>query len=299
MEFFRNIKNSVWGPKFYQELLQKPASYSFRYYFIFALLAAVLVTIILSFSVLPEIKSVIEEFTVKALQNYPENLVIKIENGKASTNTQAPFYLKLSDDIKLNGDDITGQGDIKNLLAIDTKTPFDVNKFAEYKSYCVLSETSLACRDNGAIKTNSLEKAPNITINKEKVSGWLKEISTPLKLVYPLYFVIMITVLFLAIAFRLAYLLFFALLVWLIASLKKMNIGYSKSYQLGLHLMTPAFIITYLVSLLAPKANIPCFFTVIALIFAIINLKKSQELAVRPDQSIQPAPNNPVDTLTN
>jgi hypothetical protein len=286
MEFFKNIKNSVYGPDFYSGLISKPFSYSLKYYLLFALFAAAIATVILSFSVLPQIKSALNDLNVKIFQNYPAELVVKIENGKASTNAKDPFFVKYPGN----------SNELENLLTIDTKNQFDLDKFNSYKSQCLLTETEVICRDDGQIKIQSLAKIPNITIDKDKVAVWSKRAMTFLNLIYPLFFIIVIVGFYLAITFRLAYLILFALLVWLVAKLKKVNIGYQKSYQLGLHLMTPALIITYLVALFAHNLKIPCFFTIIALVFAIINLKtpiKTENLG-----AVQNVPTDSVDGLS-
>lgn len=263
MEFFKNIKTSVYGPGFYQGLIQKPISFSFKYYFLFALLGAFIATIIFSFSMMPQIKTAFDDLKNEVIKNYPQNLVVKIENGKVSTNAQEPFYLEYSGK----------SADIKNLLAIDTKTAFDVDQFYAYQSYCLLTETSLVCRDNDGLKVQSLAAVPNTTIDKNLIDSWVQKASVFFKLIYPLFFIMMLFGFYFAITTRLVYLFFLALLIWAVAKLKKIKIGYWKSYQFGLHLMTPAFIITYLVSILTPNTNIPWFFTIIALLAAIVNLK--------------------------
>ncbi len=268
MEFFKNIKNSIYGPNFYSEAISKPFSFSLKYYLLFALISAIFATIVLSFSVLPEMKSTLGELSTKVLQNYPTDLVVKIQNGKASTNAKEPFFVKIPGG---------AEAGVENLLAIDTKTPFDLNKFQDYKSQCLLTENSLICYDKnkGEIKIQSLEKFHNITINKALVSSWVKKASVFLNLLYPFFFIGGIIIFFMAITARLFYLLFFALLVWLVARLKKISIGYKKSYQLGMHLMTPAFIVTYFTFLFFPHLHVPYYFTAIAFITAIVNLQNA------------------------
>jgi hypothetical protein len=199
------------------------------------------------------------------MQNYPEELVVKIENGKISTNVQEPFYIKFSQGYEYKN--------VDNFLAIDTKNPVNIDKFDEYKSYCLLTRESLICYDNDAIRVSSLEEVPDIIIDKNKISFWIGKIKPFFNLIYPLFFIMAIAMFFMIISFRLIYLLFFAILVWVVAKIKKINMGYWKSYQTGMHLMTPAFIVLYLLSFIAPDAGIPFFFTIIALLAAIINLK--------------------------
>ena len=75
-------------------------------------------------------------------------------------------------------------------------------------------------------------------------------------------------------ALNLVYLFIFALLVWALVRMRDADIGYKKSYQLGIHLMTLPLIITTLLWLFIPIMDVSYLFTVIAIVVAAANLKK-------------------------
>jgi hypothetical protein len=286
MEFFKNIGNSIYGKKYYSDLISKPFSYSLKYYLLFALLVALIGTIVFSFTGTAKIKSFLDLATEKALQGYPEGLVITIKDGKASTNTQEPYFIKIPDNWKNLPQN---QADLdqtpENALVIDTKSSFSVEAFNSYKTLCLLSEKSLACLDNNqSVKINSLSNVPDMAINKNLISSAVNKIAPFFKLIYPIVGIFAALGIFLGLLINLIYLLVAALLIWIIAKIKKVQIGYGKSYQMGLHLMTAPIIIAYLVkyaSSVGLNLDIPYLFSIILVIVALINLRAETTLLVQ------------------
>jgi hypothetical protein len=121
---------------------------------------------------------------------------------------------------------------------------------------------------------------PDTVINKTTVTQFSNKYSPYLKLLIPIMVGIVIIYSFFVVIFRSIYLLIAALLIWLIASVKKADIGYGKSYQLGMHLMTLPLLLVSLTSL-----NFPLSFTTLLLVLAAINIQKSEPVPaiVQPD----------------
>lgn len=269
MELFKKIKNSIYNPNYYSELIEKPFSYSLKYYLVFTLLIAFLGMIILSFTAVPSIKSFLDTVGSDILNQYPNELEIVIKNGKASTNVSEPYFVAASEEWK---------GGEKNIFVIDTKNPFSIEGFKNYQTECLLTQDSLACYDeNGTIKITSLAQIPNFTLNKDTVSSFFNKITPFFKLTYPIFIIGAWLGIFTGYTFRFVYLLFAAILVWIIAKIKKVKIGYGKSYQLSMHLLTLPIIITflfnYIIKHFVTGFSIPYFFIVLFLIMAVINLK--------------------------
>lgn len=276
MEFFNNVKKSIYSPDYYQEVLARPFSYSLRYFFLLVTVVALLATIVISFSVLPKITSFLNMVDEKVLQYYPDELEIVIEKGKASTNVQEPYFIKVPADWEQ--DDKVKPAGMENILVIDTKAPFSLENFKNYKTACLLTEDSLACYDdNQAVKITPLTQMPNFKINEAVVSSFLNKVQPFLKLAYPIFILVFFLVFFVSSAARLIYLLIGALLIWLVAKIKKVGIGYKKSYQIGLHLMTlpliAGFLINHLLTLFGIRIDPPYLFTIILVLAAFVNLK--------------------------
>src|SRR4030042_4087478 len=163
MEFFKNIKASIYNPDYYRSVINKPFSYSLKYFFLFVLIVALVSMLLLSFTVVPKIKFLVNLFSEKILQYYPDELEITIKGGKASTNVKEPYFIKAPAEWSA----VSGKKDpnVENILAIDTKNPFSVERFEDYKAYCYLAKESLACYDeHKQIKITLLSDFPEGTI---------------------------------------------------------------------------------------------------------------------------------------
>ena len=84
MELFNNIKNSIYSPKFYQDLLAKPFSFSVRYFVLLALIVSLIGTINFSFTVFPAIKLFVDDLGPKIINYYPNDLQLTINKGQVS-----------------------------------------------------------------------------------------------------------------------------------------------------------------------------------------------------------------------
>jgi hypothetical protein len=73
--------------------------------------------------------------------------------------------------------------------------------------------------------------------------------------------------------FKMVYLFFGALLIWIVTKVKNIDISYGKSYQLGLHLIALPTII-WLIPLGDWKFRF--LFSIVVVVLAAINLKKEE-----------------------
>jgi len=279
MKFLKDIKESVYGPSYYNAVKDKPFSYSLKYYLLLSLLVAFLSTVMLSFVVVPKIKTFLNVFTEEVLNIYPEELTITIRGGEAFTNVQEPYFIEAPQEWK---EGFPSSYNIENIVVIDTETSFSMEKFRDYRSLCYLSREGIACyEENGAVTVTSLREVPDIMIDKALVSSSFQKVSPFLNLIYPVVFILFWMGLFVFLLFRLVYLLIAALLVWGIYGIKKVKIGYKKSYQIGMHLMTLPVLLTLLIqyplNFLGMNIRFPFLFTILFLVAAALNLRKAGE----------------------
>lgn len=279
MKLIWEIRDSIYGPAYYQGLLAKPFSYSLKYFFTLAILIALITSVSFLVSAVPAVQSFLANVGTKILEYYPEELEIAIKNGVVSTNIQEPYFVKLPQEFRNSIEKGSGisQG-TENLFVIDTKTPFTVDQFKNYRTLLLITKDSIVHSDGGGkITIQSLAKIDNFTINKIKMTYFLNRAEPYFKFIYPIIAVASFFLFLAGICLNLSYLLFIALLIWLIARIKKIKIGYGKSFQLGLHLVTAAIAINSLLFLIAPQVRIPFLFTAIVLIAAIVNIKAAPE----------------------
>lgn len=284
MEFFKDIKNSIYGPGYYQELLTKPFLYSLKYYVLFILLVSILVTGALSFMVLPKLKVLADNFAVKLVRYYPDELKVAIINGQVSTSVAEPYMVAMPNEFK-NTKDLSinnaKPSDFKNLITFDTKSEFTVEKFTSYDTALLLTKDSYVARDkNGAITIHPISKDVNFALDKAMVISWVNKIQPFTKFMYPLgvavIFIISMIVLFFGF---LGYLGFGALVIWAFAAITKQHISYGKAYQLGMHLLTPGIIIGVVAFLAGWHIPIPFFSTILLLLLAFVNIKTPEQVS--------------------
>lgn len=148
-----------------------------------ALFLALLLTIQPSFfifkNVLPVVQNAESKVTTLVNEVYPEELEIKIKNGRASTNVTEPYYVSIRQETLENlfnfqQSDQNTKSKIR-LLAIDTKGKAD--DFERYQSMALLTESSLIYYNDNNINIYSLQKIQDLTINKTTIETKIKEVN--------------------------------------------------------------------------------------------------------------------------
>jgi len=201
------------------------------------------------------------------LEKYPDGLVIKIEKGQVSTNMPEPIFFPFPKSVNEK---------IENLVVIDTGATIEEKEFEKYKTVVLITKNCIASMDsNGKITLNSVSQMSDFTLDKSMLASLIKKIKPWLAAGFPLVAFFVLIFGYIAVLFKLVYLLFAALLIWLIASIKKMDMDYKKSYQAGIHLLTLPLLVF---SLPLPFLNIRFLFTGVILILAIVNIKKSKSI---------------------
>jgi len=282
MQFLEKIKSSIYNPSYYNEILNKPFSYSLRYFLSLAGLIALIATITFSFSALPKMNKFINEIGPSVLKYYPDNLEVMVKNGKVSTNVQEPYFVKMPAEFKNAGQGIENKSTntssdlskLDNLAVIDTKSPLTMDLFRNYNTLFLLSYDSIAYYDNNAIKIQSLDKTFNGVVTKAKVSAALNEVKPFLKIIPLALLPIVLIFSFIGFIFgNLIYLIFGAFIIWLALKAMKRNLGYGKAYQIGLHAITLGVILEATIFYFYPSLEFPFFSTLLMLAIIWMNIK--------------------------
>ncbi|MDO8664791.1 MAG: DUF1189 family protein [Candidatus Liptonbacteria bacterium] len=272
MDFLDNIKKSIYGPEFYKELQSKSLSFSFKYFYALASVLAVIATAQFSFQAIPSVTAFLAGLGPEIVNSYPNELVITIKNGQASSNVAEPYFIKTPESIR--NENYRNVPATENFVVIDTKNQFTEENFTKYNSFAVVTKTSLAFRkDNGGIEIKSLKEMPDWTIDRASVASFVGKIQPFIKFSGPFFVLISFIGFMLFFSAELIYLLFAALLIWIIAKIKKLPLGYKKSYQAGLHIMTLPLLFGVVSTLLNIHISIPFFTTIVVVVVALINFE--------------------------
>lgn len=277
MKLFQDIKNSVYNPDFYRELLSRPLSYSLKYFFLLGVLLTLINTIIVSFDLIPSAGAFFSSVGPKVLQYYPDDLTITIKNGHASANVQEPYFLAMPVELKSNEPAVASSTPPENFLVIDTKNPFSVDQFRADKTILLLTYDSFVYEKNGGITIQPLDRIGDWTIDKGGIKSFLDKINPYLRYLPWIFTLIFFIGYYIGFMFHLVYFLLFALVVWVIARIGKSKLTYGKSYRVAIHAATLSLILSYLVLPVIPRLSIPFLFTIIALIVTFINFKPVRE----------------------
>ena len=265
ISFFRKIWWSIYSPEFYSQVLTKGRGKAFGYFFILisilTLISAVPPIYGLATGFQPEIKKILSQASSK----YPTELEVKIKNGTVTTNVSEPYFIQSPSNNK--------QKENYNLAVIDTTTPFSVTQFDNYKSYVWISKDAIYTKSQGnELKVYSLSKVEDLTVNKKMIDSLYSKITPWLVVVVPILSVFLIIGLFIGYTFRLVYLFFLALCIFLLAKVLKRQLSYGDSYTIGIYAMTLSLLIG-IVQFYIRELHIPFLFTIVALVVVAINLR--------------------------
>ncbi len=294
MKFIQVFKQSFYSPQFYRELKHKNFWFSLRYFYSLVLILAFVSAVATSIFVLPMVKTLMQK-AEPFLRSYPSELTVTIQDGRASTNVEEPYFVEMPRGLcnlssEMKEDDFCK---LANVVAIDTKTPFSLSKMEEYRTLAWLTSDSMVVKQGAETRVTALKDVPNTVINKQFMDGLADKTDKMVKRATPVVLPITAILIFLAYIIslsKLVFLLFGALIVLLIARVKKVEMTYGYAYRIGLHAVTLGVILNFLGNVGLP--GVPILFTVLFAVCVWINLEPQKILA----ETVSVAPISPEET---
>ncbi len=276
MNFLKKVKSSIYDPEFYSSLANKSLGSSIKYFFGLILVVSLISVLVMSIVFVPKVKDFVVSFGNEVVSNYPQNLEVKIDGGVVSTNVAEPYFVKIPDSIKgdVQNSELAGY---ENLVVIDTKSDFNLDRFDSYKTMSLLTKDLFVYRDDrGKITIQQLEGLTNIKINQSVVEYWVNKIKPFVNALPYVLPVLGFIALFIFHIFKLLYLLIPALIIYFISKLRKMDLTYKKSYQVALHAMTLPLLVHVLLPFIG-VSSVAFLFTAILVIVFLVNQRKQVE----------------------
>lgn len=280
--FFASIPASIYSPAFYAGVPQRSFWKGFWYLVRVSLILLLLGSIALLVPVWNN-RVAIEDGIKKALNVYPEELVITLQNGQVSTNVEEPYFISIDQILpeKIASELESADGLGKNAVVIDTKTPFSEAQFAAYSTITWLGADAVYVAKDGGVEITSLAEAPDTVIDKIMMDGLINDLAGKIKTLIPAFAVISFIVVFVfVVVIHLIYLLFLSLLVLLMSTIMKFSLDYGASYKVALYGITLSLVYKTLVMTTSGFTGFNGFFmdfTLIALIVVALNLQKAKE----------------------
>ncbi len=294
--FLAVLRKSVYAPDFYAGLPAKPFSWSIRYFLTLNLILAIVFTVVFGFKAIPSLVEFVNKLGPAIVQAYPEELELVFKNGKVSSNVIEPYAIKFPEEFVRSGQNENEEDEHPlpdNMLVIDTGGSFNLEKFYEYKTAALLSGDTIAFeKENGQIQIQPLKDFPDITINRSKVYSWVSNIESLGKYLPPIAVVLIFLGSFFVLLLKLIYLLIAALLILIIVKIKNLPISYKKCYQIGLHAITAAVLLSAFLKLFL-GAHLLFMVTIVTLVAAWFNLAGFKKESPTVTSPISTSPRDP------
>lgn len=273
MSFFGKLKSSIYDPDFYQGVKKIGLGSSVGYFFLFILILTLVNTLVLFYDLTVRVPKEIENAIIETIDSYPPELEVSVTQGKVSTNAQEPFFVPFP-----NGESQINQESLNNILVIDTQTPYSAAQFDQYKTMFWLTQDTLFYRDDNRFEQRSIDltEAPNLTINKDFINGWVDKINPWFKFIGPTLLVISFIGMFIGFSFSLIYFLFLAVLIFFLSSIFKWGLNYSASYKTAVFSSTLSFILDLVLfntGFYTGFFGFPFLFTLTSLCVATVNFQ--------------------------
>lgn len=292
MNIFHKIKDSIYNPEYYKSILQKDTlGESIKYLAKLSLIVSIVTTIIIVFFI-PKIQNGIREITNTIIENYPSELIVSFKDGTASINQPEPYKIPIGQVFSnetLNKE-ILAQNQLKeNVIVIDTKTPFSLEKFKEYSTSIWLTKTELiTLKDiNGQIQINPISTLGNIELSK----NWLVEKQTYFFKILPIIIPVVVVLIYLILFLfnfigTLFSLILYAFVIWLISKITKHELTYKQSYILGVYAVTLILLTDAIAMPLSMPNNIFIKLVILILVVYINFFKENKKTISSPSSDL-------------
>jgi hypothetical protein len=287
---FVRIGQSVFSPKFYSELIPSKQG-GFGYLLKLSLLIALVYTIAMGVWFVPVSRVFLDEGGKQIVEAYPQDLVVKFENGEVSTNSDAPYI------IPMPADDSGVKPEHANVIVIDTAAEATPEALDTADAFVLVTKTAVAFRQDtqGQVRIQDFKSFGNekFELSADTVKSWVDSTLPKLKSAAPFLLILVFFWSWMTNFGLFFYALLGALIVLIVGSIKKVSMGYGRAYTATLYLMTLPMLVKLVLSIVAvygTAPTIPFLFSILLLVAAVLNLKSS---AMAPVASAPVAPVTP------
>ncbi len=243
--FFKTIGASLYSPAFYAIVGKRTFGNAAWYVARLAVLYALILSVAIVGPIVAKVgQDFFAVFQSEVVELYPNDLIITIEEGKATTNQPEPIIISLPTSSEFKKGFKEGLGR-ENVLVIDTQTPFSSEEFESYNTFAWLTGDSLFFYNASkkGMEGYPLKTTKSVEITKEKVQKLGEKVTSILKWALPMIWVL--TIVFIAVGLWIIALLYGLVLGVLISILKSIfhqNASYAESYITALYATTWVYV---------------------------------------------------------
>lgn len=293
MGFFRTVRKSIYDVAFYATAKGEPSGKAMKYFALLVLCVAIVTSIPIYASFGMWKSQIGGDIRSRILAVYPDELVLTFKDGRVTSNVDEPYLIPTPKEFV----DATSP---KNLVVINTSGTITPSDFGRYDTFAILGGDAVWVYDPQKDKTTIQNfdniKGESFVVNKQIVAEWVNIGLKVGKWIVGVLLIFLPVIIFAVFwCGYLLYLLFGALVIWLAAKLRKVDITYGQAYKLGLYLLTLPIFYSILSSIVMFK--LPYVFTLILFAVAYANFGPGKALVVENvELAKKPEPGLPMKT---
>jgi len=279
LQFFKNIRRSVYDPVLYTELETRSTWLTLRYYSGLVVLVALVFGVAGTIFLSPLLTRFIGTARPVIESTYPKDLVITIKSGSAASSVQSqePYAIPMPQELRA----VLGTSTARNLVVINTREKADLGRFATYNTWLLVAKDGILFPKSGGTGDTSLQFQPytsDLVITQSSYLALIDKLASfgdTLPLVICAFLIIAFIVWGLV---RLLYFLVVALLVWLLLKSRQLPGSYGYSYRIAVHAATVPILanvfLFFVTGTMRSLSLIPFVFTIVLLGVVWLNLRK-------------------------
>lgn len=253
--FIHIFVKSLTSVDYYKDVLSSGLKFSLNYFITLSAISIVITATAGALRIAPTTANFVNDLTTQATQAFPQDLVIKVENGTWEINRPQPFIVAMPKDlVNLAKETSTAEvpaPKIPQNLAIFNKTG-TVEDIKKLDALMLVNEKNIITQDqDGNIQTQPLENLKTINLDKpafDKAMAKAKELGGLIPVIIGL--IIAVGSVIGAFIRAVIYLSFGGLVIWLISRATRLKWSFKQAYKVGLHTITAPLIIETLFSVL-------------------------------------------------
>ncbi len=211
---------------------------------------------------MPKLQKGINDAIEYALDLYEDDLVITIKEGVLSVNKDEPYIVPFVG--------AAGTTVAKNLIVFDSEAGLD-DLEETYDTLILVNGTNILVQNSSKVEVMPVKDLPDTEITKADFVAGINQIRSFTKfLPYIAGTLFVLSMLFYYLVFRLAYLLFVAVLLWVVGAIRGLELDFSKYYKVALHTMSLPLTVGLLNSVMMSNLYFPNWFFLLNAIFGVL-----------------------------
>lgn len=282
MKFYlQKIRDNIFNPSYYEEIVSKPLKASFKYYLKMAMWLALIYTAFVSVFFVPEFMRLLKEVSSSLASAYPADLKVHFQNGEASVNMPEPIIVPLPQTGKEFFNGSHNGRDIKNLMVIDTRTVFTSEDFKQDQALFVLKKDAMAGLGNDSEVRVTDIPGGNIIIDKQDIQKIADRFQTFSIALVPISVLVIYLLALIFFTLTLGSIIMVALFAWLLLYVAKRDLTFKQCLGLTLHAATLALCVNFFIFILYPSLSINFpFLATFSLLVLYLNLIRKPAVPV-------------------